>query len=134
MSLIKVGNFGIFIGSVDAAHDIQKLRSNNIIGILDIGSGNTKFYKKIRYSTFEISDTIDAPIEKFFDSGVQFIDLVRQNGSVLVISKAGISRSSAIVVAWLMQHYKLTLNAAMTLLRQFHPSALPNSGFIKKLM
>lgn len=131
MSLIKVGNFGIFIGSTNTAHDDKLLRKNGITGILDIGGNNTVFYKGIRYSQFKINGINFA---QFIPAGIDFIDLIRsETGNVLVICETGISLSSTVVVAWLMGHFNISLNIAMTLMRQFHPLAMPDSGFIKTI-
>ena len=115
------------------ARDITTLRSTGVRGILDIGSDNRLFFPGIRYSRFEIDNTDDAPLEKFFDAGIQFIDLVREDGCVLLICKDGRSLGPSILAAWFIKKFKLPLVSAMAMVRQAVPNACPNDGFIRKL-
>lgn len=48
---------------------------------------------------------------------------------ILVHCHAGISRSSSIVIGWMMMTRNLTFNQALTYVRRRHPSADPNIGF-----
>lgn len=67
-------------------------------------------------------DNIDVP--------VQFIRTVLTgDGKVLVHCNAGVSRSSAIIVACLIKHERMTYDAALKRVRQNRPTAKPNAGF-----
>lgn len=46
----------------------------------------------------------------------------------------GVSRSSAVVVAYIMRKERISLAAALSYVRERHPAAAPNSGFIHQLM
>lgn len=48
---------------------------------------------------------------------------------ILVHCHAGISRSSSIVIGWIMMTRNLTFNQALMYVRRRHPSADPNVGF-----
>ena len=50
-----------------------------------------------------------------------------------LISAAGISRSSTIVLSYLMRKYQKTYSLALGMLRKNHPQAFPNYGFISQL-
>ena len=53
---------------------------------------------------------------------------------VLVHCSAGISRSSAVVVSYLMRKLSLSLSDSLSRVRDKHPAAAPNAGFIAQLM
>lgn len=59
---------------------------------------------------------------------------VCQDGKVVVHCMAGVSRSSAIVMAYLIRHRKMTLRRAYTSVVRARPVSRPNSTFIVQLM
>lgn len=134
MSLAQqISGFNVWIGGVNAAKDRQFLQQQGIVGILDVGSTNRRYFPGIRYSKFDVGDNLEAPIELFFDPGADFIDLVRPDGAVLVHCQAGLSRSATIVAAWLIRKFNMPADAALELIRKFRPEIRPNSGFYSKL-
>lgn len=48
-------------------------------------------------------------------------------------SNAGISRSSTVIMAYLMKYKKMTLDDALELVQKARPIAMPNIGFLVKL-
>ncbi|KAK1428934.1 hypothetical protein QVD17_17774 [Tagetes erecta] len=64
---------------------------------------------------------------------LDFIDESRKNGSVLVHCFAGVSRSAAIITAYLMRTERLSLEDALESLRQSNESVCPNDGFLEQL-
>ena len=48
-------------------------------------------------------------------------------------SNAGVSRSAAVVLGYLMSSNKLSLEEAMDVLRQARPCVKPNEGFLRQL-
>lgn len=70
----------------------------------------------------------------FFKNSFHFIDKNRQAGNnVLVHCRAGISRSSTIVIAYLIQKDRLSFEDALQLVRSSRPIVMPNKGFVKQL-
>jgi hypothetical protein len=55
-------------------------------------------------------------------------------GAVLVHCAGGISRSSALVAAFLMRHRRWSLAQALACIRARHPAAAPNYSFIGQLL
>lgn len=58
---------------------------------------------------------------------------IERGRNVLVHCAAGVSRSTAVVVAHLMRTEDLSLDAALTRIRQVRPQACPNDGFMRQL-
>lgn len=64
---------------------------------------------------------------------MDFIEENRKNGSVLVHCFAGVSRSAAIITAYLMRSEQLSQEDALESLRQSCESVCPNDGFLDQL-
>ena len=56
------------------------------------------------------------------------------NKKVLVHCAAGISRSSTVVIGYLMYKWKLPLKTAFKICRDKRPGIWPNSGFLGMLL
>ncbi|KAG0563809.1 hypothetical protein M758_8G057600 [Ceratodon purpureus] len=64
---------------------------------------------------------------------LEFIDKGRVRGGVLVHCVAGVSRSAAVVTAYLMHKEHLSAADALTSLRKASPGVCPNYGFMEQL-
>ncbi|XP_054262778.1 dual specificity phosphatase 28 [Macrosteles quadrilineatus] len=60
--------------------------------------------------------------------------VIEGGGRVLVHCVAGVSRSAAIVLAYLVKHQRLPLHDAFTHLRACRPAVRPNTGFFRQLI
>jgi protein-tyrosine phosphatase len=58
----------------------------------------------------------------------------QKNERVFVHCIIGKSRSAAVVIAYLMQHHKMSLKAAYEHVKQQRSIIQPNDGFMKQLM
>jgi atypical dual specificity phosphatase len=70
------------------------------------------------------------------DKSVQFINAAHAHGSgtrVLVHCNQGVSRSSAVVIAYLMKCKRLRLMDAYNYVAAIRPSIQPNFGFMEQL-
>ncbi|KAM9031196.1 dual specificity protein phosphatase 19 isoform 2-T2 [Sarcophilus harrisii] len=56
-----------------------------------------------------------------------------KDGVVLVHCNAGVSRSAAIIIGFLMSTEKITFTSAFSLVKNARPAICPNSGFMEQL-
>uniref|UniRef100_A0A8C2IA13 Protein-serine/threonine phosphatase n=1 Tax=Cyprinus carpio TaxID=7962 RepID=A0A8C2IA13_CYPCA len=133
---------GIYIGDMYAAKDKHLLQSLNITYVLNAAHGkfsvNTgaSFYRdtKISYHGVEAFDMPSFDLSPFFYSAAKFIKTAMSTpgGKVLVHCAMGLSRSSTLVLAYLMIHEGMTLVEAIKAVAQ-HRNICPNSGFMEQL-
>ncbi|XP_046392359.1 dual specificity protein phosphatase 14-like [Ischnura elegans] len=74
-------------------------------------------------------------IESLFDAVADKVDAVRaKGGRTLVHCVAGVSRSAALCLAYLMKYEGMTLRKAFVHLRSRRPAVRPNTGFFRQLI
>lgn len=79
-------------------------------------------------------DEPEADLLSFFDECSEFITKGNENKEhVVVHCLSGVSRSSAVVLAYLMKTNQVSLDEALVLLRTAYPKANPNDGFVEQL-
>ena len=127
---------GLYIGSYEAAGDLETLRSNEITHILTVASNlPAHFEDSFQYKIVEALDTDSEDLSESFASSFEFIESsINPGGRVLVHCMHGISRSSTIVLSYLMQKLKLKYSEALSLLQTCHPQADPSYTFVYQLM
>lgn len=126
----------LFIGSVGSAVSRDALRAAGITHIVTAADGlMPQFDDELEYLCLPLRDAPDERIADFFDASSEFIhQAIQQGGSVLVHCFAGKSRSSTILLAYLLARRGASLLAALTHLRSVRPQAAPNSGFLAQLL
>lgn len=92
-------------------------------------------YKDIdEYKVIMAKDMYDYDISQHFDESYQFIDKhLKAQRNTLVHCHAGVSRSAAIVTAYLMRKNGWGVDQALAFLRARRPRAKPNSSFMNQL-
>lgn len=126
----------IYLGDADCALNKCWLDAKDIKYIIDVGmNNNTQFVLDgINYLCLSILDLESENIVKYFDICHQFIELsVINNESILIHCGAGISRSSTIVISYLMKKYYLDARLAYYMVRNKRPCIKPNNGFMAQL-
>jgi predicted protein tyrosine phosphatase len=87
-----------------------------------------------KYKIVNIDDWHEEDLSQHFHECFSFIEDGMQNGGcVLVHCLAGISRSPAIVIGYLMYKDGLTLDEAYNIVKEKRPLIGPNSGFLDQL-
>eukprot|EP01063_Lacrimia_lanifica_P000126 TRINITY_DN1004_c0_g2_i3.p1 TRINITY_DN1004_c0_g2~~TRINITY_DN1004_c0_g2_i3.p1 ORF type:complete len:249 (+),score=74.70 TRINITY_DN1004_c0_g2_i3:386-1132(+) len=81
-----------------------------------------------------IRDHADENLSCIFSSSFRFIDQAKRDGKkVLVHCRRGISRSAAVVIAYLIQSEQLSLDTAFEEVRKERSIICPNLGFVLEL-
>ena len=66
---------------------------------------------------------------------MQFVDAARLGGGrTLIACAAGVSRSTTLVIAYLLKREALSLPLAYTMVKSVRPIVQPNFGFIRQLV
>ncbi|OTF74650.1 hypothetical protein BLA29_007868 [Euroglyphus maynei] len=105
---------------INATHDLPLLKEDNIesyrIPVNDEITGDLLMYFD------DVSDKIHEFLQKFPDN------------SVLIHCMAGVSRSSALIIAYLIKYHKMTTREGFELVKMIRPFIRPNIAFVGQLM
>ena len=126
----------IFIGSFLNAKNLDELEKNNIKYILNCAlECKNIFEDKFKYLKLDIKDQIDFPIQDYFEKGIQFIQesLNNSGGNILIHCMEGKSRSTTILMAYLIKCKNENTNSAYKILKTKRQLTMPNLGFMNKL-
>ena len=127
----------IFLGSYLSSKNYQELEKKNIKYILNCASECKNLFenKNIKYLKLDIKDQNDFPIENFFEQGSQFIQesINNNDGNILIHCMEGKSRSTSILMAYLIKYKNENTNSAYKILKAKRKLTMPNLGFMYKL-
>jgi hypothetical protein len=126
---------GIFLGSVYAANDRSQLYHHKIQCILDLSDGAIVQYPEIQYCTFKnIIDHPHQPMTHLFPTTLGFLTYCQRNGLRLLVNcHMGISRSTTIIIAYLIHYHNMTVLHSLSYIRSKRPKVKPNDGFLREL-
>ncbi|KAA3679843.1 dual specificity phosphatase 10 [Paragonimus westermani] len=113
----------------------QVLQSCHIRSVLNV-TPKVPFLDETRFCCRRLvaSDRETQDLRPFFNSAFEFIEESRCSGkAVLVHCQAGISRSPALVIAYLMAHSDLSLREAYRLVKSKRSVISPNFAFLGQL-
>ncbi|XP_061854586.1 serine/threonine/tyrosine-interacting protein isoform X3 [Colius striatus] len=92
------------------------------------------FQQLFRYLVLDIADNPVENIIRFFPTTKEFIDgSLQSGGKVLVHGNAGISRSAALVIAYIMETFGVKYRDAFTYVQERRFCINPNAGFVHQL-
>ena len=130
----------LYLGPYECADEnmLEQLQNKNIYAIVNC-TQKTKCHHQIakgfQYCHVDVVDAMNEPIETYFEGATEFIEThIAAGKNVLVHCRQGISRSSTIVIAYLMRYYNLSLDNAYITTKNRRPVISPNIGFWKKLL
>lgn len=129
----------LFISNYSVALDeesLKKLKISSIVSALASERPSTKLYTKlkIKQKVFPCQDLEKYDIAKHFKEAREFIDEELSKGNVLVHCGAGVSRSSTLVISYLMWKEKIRFEEAFKIMGKRHPPTRPNPGFRRQLI
>ena len=133
----------LFLGPYAAAKksNLEMLLKNGITHIVcvrqDVEANliRPNFPEHFLYLVLDIGDKCTENIIKFFPRVKEFIDsCLKGGGKVLVHGNGGISRSAAIVIAYVMETFGLCYKQAFLKVQQKRFCIQPNDGFAQQLI
>lgn len=134
----NINNTGLFIGSQDAARNVDFLLKNEILFILNVGfDAVTNTVDKINTLHIPLLDESQTELSSHFQMAFDFIDrgVIEKKKHVLIHCNAGVSRSVSIAIAWLLYKRICTeFEEALQLIRKTRAAARPNDGFRSQLL
>lgn len=149
--IVKISDF-LYISNWETSNNPFELKKHNIKAVLTIETNNKpnhilNYYKQnnIDFLFLYLKDLPNENIAKYFDISYDFIDRnIKKGNNVLVHCMAGISRSSTLILNYLMRKYyekniyqnkcsDCVLNFFLHAVRTKRQIINPNKGFINQL-
>ncbi|KAJ3427496.1 dual specificity protein phosphatase [Anaeramoeba flamelloides] len=124
---------GLYLGSFEVASSLHELEKVNITHTLNMHHEKVE-YPDIITKNLPIWDDPEWDLLSVLEECFDFIDkAIKSDGNVLVHCYAGISRSAAVVIGYLMKTKKMSYDDAYLFVKKKRPVAFPNEGFVKQL-
>lgn len=130
----------VFIGNERDAANRELLERSKVSHVLNVTSHVPLHFENearngITYKRLAATDSCSQNLKQYFEEAIEFIESARiSEGKVLVHCQAGVSRSPAIVIAYLMARFNLTLMAAFDFAKSRRNIVAPNLHFMGQLL
>ena len=129
---------GLYLGNEHASRTIEELKARKITHILCAGMElKTHFPKAFKYLHLKVRDDYDEDLYQHFESACQFISDAFNAGqgqaNVFIHCAQGVSRSSSLTIAYLMQKYRKDFKTVHDYVLSKRSVIKPNAGFRKQL-
>lgn len=125
----------LFLGSQDSV-DSENLQKFKISHILSVGIETPEFSSCQEIQTIFIKclDLPETDLKDVLEKSFNFIEeSLESAGCVLVHCNQGVSRSSSIVIGYLMKKFKYDFTEAYGIVKSKRECIQPNAGFMKQL-
>ncbi|XP_077571415.1 dual specificity protein phosphatase 18-like [Stigmatopora nigra] len=127
----------LFVSNSRAAKCASLVSANNITCIINATQSkkNIPDLCGVEYIQIPLSDSPSSPIGDHFDDVAdKILQEAQKGGRTLVHCHAGVSRSAALCMAFLIKHHGASLVEAHAKVKICRPMARPNNGFWKQLI
>ena len=123
----------LYLGDMFDANDAENIKNANISCIVCVAERLqiTNTNPNVKVHKYEFSDDYNCNISLYFD---EIGAIINKENIVLVNCAAGISRSSTIVIAYIMKYYKLDLKKTFIYVRNKRRQICPNKKFMECLL
>lgn len=127
---------GIFIGNNDQARSVDWLRMNKITHIVNCTKELDNYFPEhFNYLKLHLRDLEQQSLTSSLEPSFDFIQkAVSNSGRVLIHCNAGISRSSSILIYYLMRINNWKFFPTLRYVQNIYPKANPNIGFGNQLV
>ncbi|KAK9364098.1 protein-tyrosine phosphatase-like protein [Lipomyces starkeyi] len=136
MAMHKVPDYNIYIGTLFALQGQKALADAGVTHVLSalMGKIEMRLVSSFKHMHIQVEDDDDEDMLQYFDQSNAFIaEALSSGGTILVHCIAGISRSSTLVIAYIMQDRRISLEEAWSLVQEGRPIACPNDSFKEQL-
>ena len=135
----------IFIGNAAAARDPKFFNQHKISHVINVTEKEPNHFEqkiddlrqsKVVYLHLPVSDKCSSTLSAYFAQTNAFIKdcLSSETNALLIHCKCGVSRSSTVLLAFLVQVRGMTLSDALNLVRKKRRRIRPNIGFFLQLL
>ncbi|XP_049866854.1 probable dual specificity protein phosphatase DDB_G0283417 [Pectinophora gossypiella] len=122
----------LYIGSQDCTSS-RVLQSYNIKNVLSLGI-NLNIEENINHKFVECLDLPETDIKAVLKESLPFINnAIDRKENILIHCNAGVSRTSTVAIAYLMQYKSMNFDEAYNLVKEIRPAIQPNAGFKRQL-
>ncbi|KAM9817650.1 dual specificity protein phosphatase 22-A [Neosynchiropus ocellatus] len=121
---------GLYLGNIRDSENRESLSQNGITHILSVYNNAKPVYEDMTYLCIHAADSTSQNLLQHFKECISFIHECRLNGgSCLVHCLAGVSRSTTMVVAYLMTVTDYTWEECLSAVKAVRSFVGPNYGF-----
>lgn len=126
---------GLYLGSFMAEQNIERLKEEGVTHLLCVADGMEPSHPdEFKYMQVLVQDRSSVDLVIHFQKCFDFMDeAIAGGGAVLVHCAAGVSRSAAVVIGYLMRTQKRSYDEAFRHVHAIRPWVMPNSGFQMQL-
>lgn len=128
---------GIYLGGEKEADDKKWLKEHNVTIMIDMAAERKDVESTTPRCFMPCWDTDNKEhgnISKYFAKSYEILSILDGKRNVLVHCMEGKSRSATIVIAYLMEKYKLTVSQALHMVQIHRPIVQPNPYFMRQLL
>lgn len=127
---------GLYLGDYRHATSKKWLKENGITHIVNCAIEHKNYFPKdFIYLELKLDDAEDQIIYGSLEKSYLFIkNALERGGNVLVNCHAGISRSSSMVIYYLMKSRSVPYDTAFFYVKHKRPQVNPNKGFVRQLI
>lgn len=125
---------GLYLGNIRDSENRESLSKNGITHILSVYNNAKPVYEDMTYLCIHAADASSQNLQQHFKECIGFIHECRLNGGAcLVHCLAGVSRSTTMVVAYLMTVTHYSWEECLTAVKAVRSFVGPNYGFQQQL-
>ncbi|KAK7054229.1 MAP kinase phosphatase 2 [Favolaschia claudopus] len=128
----------LYLGNLVAARSTRSLTERRVTHVLSVCTDPIPAelpQSGIQHMRIPIEDVDYADLLIHLPSACQFIDhAMRSGGAILVHDVQGVSRSAAVVAAYLMWSQRMNATKALETIRRARDQIWPNAGFQEQLV
>lgn len=127
----------IYLGTCNQAKNLETYEKLQISSIINLSMDKQlNLPAGLDDLTIVLPDEKDSDISQYFSETTEFIKkrvTEDWNGNLFIFCQMGISRSSTVLIAFLISFYKISLLDAVDKLREVRSIVKPNVGFLRQL-